>query len=146
MDRLQPLLVDVGVNLGGGNVRMAKHHLHSPQVRAVGEQVCGKGVSEHMGGNWLRDTGITCRLFYNLPEPQSCHAAASPGHKEVITPLSFEYKRSCSFQVVIELVFSLVTERDQSLLVAFACHPDKAGGQIASTGGQGDQFRYPEAR
>src|SRR6266446_8462781 len=32
---LQPLLDDMGINLRGGNVGMAKHKLHGPQVRAA---------------------------------------------------------------------------------------------------------------
>lgn len=42
MDILQSILVDMGVDLGGGNVRMAQHHLYRPQVGAMGEQVGGE--------------------------------------------------------------------------------------------------------
>jgi len=41
MDRFQSLLVDVCVNLGCGNVGVAKHFLNNPQIRAIAEQMRG---------------------------------------------------------------------------------------------------------
>src|SRR5262249_3186683 len=46
--RLEPLALDMGVNLSGRNIGMAEHLLDSPQIGAAGEQVAGKGVAQHM--------------------------------------------------------------------------------------------------
>src|SRR5580765_5482136 len=38
IDATQPLAIDVGVDLRGGDVGMTEHHLHGPQVRAALQQ------------------------------------------------------------------------------------------------------------
>ena len=45
----QPLLVDVGVDLGGRDVGVAEHRLDRAEVGAVLEQVGGEAVPQHMG-------------------------------------------------------------------------------------------------
>ena len=47
-------LVDMGVDLGGRDVRMAQHRLHGPQVRAVVQQMGRERMAEHMGADPLR--------------------------------------------------------------------------------------------
>lgn len=44
MDLPESLPVDVGIDLGGGDVRMAEHHLDRTQVCPPLEEVGGKGV------------------------------------------------------------------------------------------------------
>lgn len=53
MNSFEAVLVDMGVDLCGCDVRMAKHHLHRSKVCSMGEEVGGKGVSEHMRGDIL---------------------------------------------------------------------------------------------
>lgn len=49
VQRLESLVGHMGVDLGGGKIRMAQQHLHHPQVGAVVEQMGGKGVAQGMG-------------------------------------------------------------------------------------------------
>jgi len=46
MDRFEFVFVNMGVDLGGGDVGVTQHHLYGPKVCTVGEQVGGKGVAE----------------------------------------------------------------------------------------------------
>lgn len=46
---LQALLDDVGVELCGGDVRVAQHLLNGAQVRPVFQQMDRKGVSQGVG-------------------------------------------------------------------------------------------------
>jgi len=48
MDLLESVLVDVGVNLGGGNISMAEHELHGAQVGSMGQEMGGKRVAQHV--------------------------------------------------------------------------------------------------
>lgn len=50
VQRLEPLVGHMGVDLGGGEIRMAQQHLYHPQIGAVVEQMGGKGVAQGMGG------------------------------------------------------------------------------------------------
>lgn len=49
MDLLEPLPVDVGINLGGRDVCMTEHHLDRAQVCPPFEEVGGKGVPQGVG-------------------------------------------------------------------------------------------------
>ena len=50
---LKPLLIDMGVNLRCGNIRVAEHFLDDAQVGAVPQQMRRKTVPEKMGINVL---------------------------------------------------------------------------------------------
>ena len=46
---LEPLVGHVGIDLGGGEIRVAQQHLHHSQIGAVIEQVGGEGVTQGVG-------------------------------------------------------------------------------------------------
>ena len=45
---LQPLFDDMGVDLRGRDVGVAEQGLHDAQIRAVVQQVAGKGMAQHV--------------------------------------------------------------------------------------------------
>ncbi len=45
----EPLVEDVGVDLRGRYIGMAKKRLHDAKVRAMRQQMAGEGVPQHMG-------------------------------------------------------------------------------------------------
>ena len=53
MDGAEAVLVDVGVDLGGGDVGVAEHFLDDPEVGAVVEEVGGEAVAELVGMDFL---------------------------------------------------------------------------------------------
>ena len=63
----QPLLVDVGVDLGGRDVGMAEHRLDRAEVGPVLEQVGREAVPQHVGRDRL-DAGRPGVLPEDLPE------------------------------------------------------------------------------
>ena len=50
MDRFQPGPVDVGVDLGRGDVGVPEQLLDDAQIRAGGKKVGGEGVAQGVGG------------------------------------------------------------------------------------------------
>ena len=42
MDLLQPFVLDVRIDLSGGDVDVAQHHLHGAQISAVVQQMRGE--------------------------------------------------------------------------------------------------------
>ena len=61
MDVLQALLVDVGVDLGGGDVGVAEEFLDDAEVGAVLEQVGGEGVAQEVRVDVLVEAGLLRR-------------------------------------------------------------------------------------
>lgn len=49
VDRLETVAIDMGIDLGGGNIGMAQHHLHGPEIGIMGQEMRGKGVAQYMG-------------------------------------------------------------------------------------------------
>ena len=49
VQRLEPLTRHVGVDGGGGNIRMPQQQLHHAQVRAMVQQVRGEGMAQRVG-------------------------------------------------------------------------------------------------
>ena len=48
MNLLEPLAVDMGVYLGGGDVGMAEHHLDGTEVGPLFKKVGREGMAQHM--------------------------------------------------------------------------------------------------
>ena len=57
-----------GVDLGGGDIRVAQHFLDGAQIRTVLQQVGGKGVAQRMGSNVLLDPRLLLVVLDELPE------------------------------------------------------------------------------
>ena len=68
MHRFQPLLIDMCVNLGCGNVGVAEHFLNDAQISAVAEQMRSEAMPEQVGINIFFQTGMPCLFFYDLPD------------------------------------------------------------------------------
>ena len=74
VDGFEPAAVNVGIDLGSGNIRMAQHELDGPQIGTMFEEVGGKGMAQGMGADLLVDPGRGDGLLDDLPE-------AEPGHR-----------------------------------------------------------------
>ena len=67
MDILEPALLNMGIELGGGNIGMAEHELHRPKISAVLEQVRCKRMAQHMGTNLFVNGGLSGNFPEYLP-------------------------------------------------------------------------------
>jgi hypothetical protein len=67
MHRLQPLLIDVRINLRGRDVGVPKHLLNDAQIGAIAQQVRREAVPEQMRVNVLFQAGVARFFFHDLP-------------------------------------------------------------------------------
>ena len=67
MHSLEPLLVDMGINLGGRYVRVSQHLLDDSKIRAVAEEMRGEAVPQKMRINVLFQSGVLRVLLNDLP-------------------------------------------------------------------------------
>jgi len=145
MEFFQPVLVDMGVDLGRGDVGMAQHDLHGAQVGAVGQEVGGKGVAQHVRRDGLADSGCLRRFLDDLPEPEPGHGAAPVADKKDVAASALEDQWAGGLEVVLNDFPGRDAKGDEPFLVALADHPDKAGGEVAGGKGDGNQLRNPDA-
>ena len=68
MDGLEPLLIDVRVNLRSRNIGVAEHFLNDAEVGAVAKQMCRETVPKQMWINVDVQPGMLRVLFHNLPD------------------------------------------------------------------------------
>ena len=70
MHSLQPLLIDMGVDLCRRYVRVTQHLLDDSQIRAVAEQMRCEAVAQKVRINVLFQSGALRVLFNDLPNPR----------------------------------------------------------------------------
>src|SRR6476620_6686447 len=68
MHGFKPLLIDMRIDLRGGNIGVAQHFLDDPQISAVAKKVCRETVPEKVWVNIFLQAGATRVVFYNLPD------------------------------------------------------------------------------
>ena len=68
MNSFEASLFDMGINLGGGDAGVAQHHLDGSEVGSVFQEVCCKGMPEHMGGDPLGDASPWGSRSQHLPK------------------------------------------------------------------------------
>jgi len=68
MHSFKPLLIDMRIDLGGGNIGVAQHFLDDSQIGAVPEQMRRETVPEKMWINIFLEPGAARVLFYDLPD------------------------------------------------------------------------------
>src|SRR5690242_16086084 len=73
----EPIERDMGVNLGRGDVGVPQNRLHSAQVGAVPDHVCGATVAQHV---WTRLL-IGLRFAHDAPHSLACEASPISVHE-----------------------------------------------------------------
>src|SRR5580693_2029127 len=81
----QPLFYYVCVDLGCGNVCVAQHELHRPQVRATLQQVRRKAVAKHVRRQRYAQTRAPAVRRKNFPHAYPAERFAPPVHKQRLT-------------------------------------------------------------
>jgi len=63
---LQPLLIDMCVNLGCRNIGVTEHFLNDPQISAVPQQMRSEAVPQRVAATPLRYTCLLYRSPYRV--------------------------------------------------------------------------------
>ena len=70
MYSLEPLLIDMGIDLCRRYVRVAQHLLDDSQIRAVAKQMRCEAVPQKVRINVLFQSGPLRVLLHDLPDPR----------------------------------------------------------------------------
>src|SRR6218665_365276 len=82
------------------------------------EQVGGKRMAQRMRRQRDRDARHPGPLLDDDPEHDARHAAAAPGHEQVVRALAAQYHAARLLQVALQPLAGLDTKRQQALLAA----------------------------
>ena len=131
MDLFEAVGVDVGVDLGGGDVGVAEEFLDDAEVGAAGEEVGGEGVAEGVGVDGA-DAGALGHFSDELPEDDAGDWAAGAGEEDAVMG-GFgaggfdgdELGAECS-EVVVKRLKGGGADGDDAFFAAFAEDTDDA--------------------
>lgn len=112
--------VDVGVDLGGGDVGVSEEFLDDAEVGAAGEEVGGEGVAEGVGVD-VAEAGAFGGTFDDLPDDDAGDGQAGAGEEETgVVRLSANEDGAEIFDVGFEGAGGGGADGDDAFLVAFA--------------------------
>lgn len=123
MHRLKPLLVNVGIDLGRGNVSVTQHLLNDAQIGAIAEQMGRKTMSQQMRINIRFEPGTPCHRLYDLPDADRCESASAVGKKNFAAGSAPNESRPLFFKIFREGGTGLAPDRHKSRFVSFPGHP-----------------------
>src|SRR5678815_436664 len=81
---LQPLPDHVGVDLGGGDLRVPQHHLDRSQIRPSLQKVCRERMPEHMRRDVFPDGSLFRVCFQDLPKLHTAERGAARGQEKYL--------------------------------------------------------------
>ena len=145
VDILQLLVDQLGIDLGGRNVRVSQHLLDGVEIRAVFQQMGGKGVAQGVRGDFCLNSGLLLIVLDDLPKALAAHALPAHIHEQGAFLRVLQHLGPHVLYVVLKRPDSRRVEGDHPLLSP-AGTADKAGGQVDIFQIQTNQFRDTDTR
>lgn len=145
MYRFEAVTVNMGVNLSGGDIGVAEHHLDGAQVRTTRQQVGGEGMAQHVRADFSADPGALGCLPDDLPEAVSGHCCSAIGAEQYRAGFTLEQQWPSPVEVVADRRPGNGGKGDDPLLVAFAEDTDMTAGQAAAVHREAHQFGHPQS-
>src|ERR1051326_4789083 len=122
---LQPLALDMGVDLRRRYVSMPEHLLHAPEIGPVVEQVAGERMSQHMRRQlcWVEPSGKSQffeQLRTALPSQMAGRAARREQPPPRLAARILRQECGTAFEIFGKRLARGQAQRRQSLLAAFS--------------------------
>src|SRR5260370_33671567 len=118
---LQPLLVDVSVNLSGRNICMPEHELNGREVGSALEQVRGKTVPQHVRRKSHTHARLPSVGREYLPPADAAQWRAAAIHEQLRTAGDFaEQLPTCVAEILFDDGERVLSSVNNSFLVALA--------------------------
>ena len=115
--------IDVGIDLGGGDVGVAEKLLDDAQIGAVAQHVTGKGVAQDVGVDVFLDAGGTGNVFDDLPDPAARHGVAIAGEEQLRGIGSLDQQRAKALDIAAEMGGGVAAKGNDPGLFALARYP-----------------------
>ena len=116
----EPRSINVGVDLRGGDIGVAKHGLHRSQIGAAFQQMSGKGMAQGVWRHPLIDAPGQSVTPQEFPKALARQRLSGTVGKDKWTRFSFEQSRSHFADISGQLFMSPFAEGHGSYLGALA--------------------------
>jgi len=146
MDLLQSVLRDMGIDLGGGDVGMAQHHLNGADIRTPIQEVGGEGMAQSVRGNLFADSCFESIPPNHLPKRLSREGTARKPHEEIGAQPSSGEPGAGGFQIPLEMGDSRGSQGYDSLLGSFSRAAHIAHREVDGVEEKAYQFGNPHSR
>src|SRR5260370_10553491 len=108
------------INLGGRDVGVTQHDLHTAQVGSALQQMGGKAMPKHVGREPVEDARFPAVTGQELPERLTGEAAAPRGYENVAAGASLEQNRPAGLKVCPNRPDSLLSPTHEPLLLSLS--------------------------
>ncbi len=146
VDADQAFLLDMSVNLSGGEISVTEHILDDAEIGAVFKEVGSKGVAQNMREDVIIDTRFLGSFFDDLPDTFAGELGSAVGEKEYARGrlAFFDEHRPCLFSVELQSTCSLSAERNVAGLVPLARDAQKTVLPVQLFGTKGHQLTHAQ--
>ena len=135
---------NVGVDLGGTQIRVTKLLLNRADIHAPFEQMRGEGVAQRMRADAASHTGRGDALLQDACDA-TCRQAIAEAVQEDGAPVLAQARRGERLEVLIQRVDARSSQSRQALAPAFAAQQGRAVVQVEIREVEARQLRYPRA-
>jgi len=119
VDGFEAFLIDVGVDLSGGDIGVAEEFLDDSEVGAVFEKVGGEGVAQEVRVDVLVDAGTFGAFFDDLADSVRRKLASTDGEEDLRGGFGFYQGGALAGEVSVEGVFGAPSDGDEAGFVSF---------------------------
>src|SRR6185437_15296572 len=119
VNRLEAILIDVRVDLSGGDVAVAKQFLHDAQVGSAANQMRGKAVPEGVRADRFQQAALSAILFHQHPKPHALQRLTGAREKESIRSSLVEL-RPALLKVTLSGLHTRLSDRHHAFLASLS--------------------------
>ena len=140
MNTLQSLVIDMSINLGGGDISVAEEFLDDAEIGSILKEVGGEGVTQQVGIHVLLDPGQLGAGFDDLTNPIGTECSSPHRKEDLGGGVGFDMIGTLVGEVAFQRDAGPSSDRNDARLVPFTGDANEAVVKIESLQTHGTNF------
>jgi hypothetical protein len=132
------------INLGGRDIGVPQHDLHTTQVGAALQQVGGEAVTKHMGRKPMEYPCFPAVSGQKFPKRLAGEATAARGYKKVSAGPALEQSAAAVCEIIFDGADGSLPDWHQTLFITLAGSSQNTKVQVDVADSQPAQLRNPQ--